>query len=395
MAALRGINRGLGILRIGILARLLTPDQFGVFGIGLLVLGFLEITTETGINVFLIQEENLTSKYLNSAWVVSIIRGILISILIIIAAPYLAGFFNSPKALRLLLLTSTIPLIRGLINPAQVKFQKNLQFNKLFIKDSFLFLIESIVAISVGIITASETALIWGMIVSALIEVVISFIIFKPRPRLAFEFRDLSRVVNRGKWVTAAGIFEYLFSNLDDVVVGKLLGTFSLGLYQNAYKISSVLVLETQRVFNTVTFPVYTSISTDIRRLKKAFFTTTSIIALLIFPLGVVFIVFSKQLILIVLGENWLAANEVLKVLVIYGVIKAFTNSTYSLFLALKMQKIVSIITFITALGLVLTIVPLVSRYGVMGAAMAAIFGTFCALPPTLYYLRKVFVVRD
>src|SRR3990170_4262875 len=87
MAALRGVNRGLGILRIGILARLLTPEQFGVFGIGLLVLGFLEITTETGINVFLIQERQQLDKYLNSAWVVSIIRGVLISILLIITAP--------------------------------------------------------------------------------------------------------------------------------------------------------------------------------------------------------------------------------------------------------------------------------------------------------------------
>ena len=75
MTALRAVTRGLAVVKIAILARILLPSQFGNYGIALLVLGFLEVLTETGINVFLIQEKDDPQKYLNSAWVVSIARG--------------------------------------------------------------------------------------------------------------------------------------------------------------------------------------------------------------------------------------------------------------------------------------------------------------------------------
>jgi lipopolysaccharide exporter len=74
MASLRGSTRAIAYVKIAILARLLGPEEFGIFGIASLVLALLEILTETGINAYLIQEEGKIKKYLNTAWVVSIIR---------------------------------------------------------------------------------------------------------------------------------------------------------------------------------------------------------------------------------------------------------------------------------------------------------------------------------
>ena len=88
MALLRGSTRGLALLKMVVLARFLTPAQFGVFGIALLALAFLEIITETGINVVLIQEEDEIDSYISTAWIVSIARGVLISIAIF------ENFFN-------------------------------------------------------------------------------------------------------------------------------------------------------------------------------------------------------------------------------------------------------------------------------------------------------------
>src|SRR3989344_4041986 len=86
MTAFRVSFRVIGIIRIAIIAHLLTPFSLGVFGVITIVLGFLEIITETGINIFLIQEKEDVDNYINNAWVVSIIRGALISILIFASA---------------------------------------------------------------------------------------------------------------------------------------------------------------------------------------------------------------------------------------------------------------------------------------------------------------------
>lgn len=390
MALLRGSMRGMTLVKVVILARFLTPAQFGVFGIALLVLAFLEILTETGINIVLIQEEEKTDEYISTAWVVSILRGILIFLLILALAPFIASFFSSPTALNLIRFSSLIPLVRGFINPAIVKFQKELKFNKEFWFRSPLFLIDAIFAILLGILTRSEYALIWGMLAAAVMEVTVSFFIVKPTPKIEFEIEKVKRVIGRGKWITFAGIFEYLFQHLDDIVVGKLLGTASLGLYQQAYRVSTLPISEVGEVFNKVTFPTYTKIE-DKERLKKAFLKVTSVISLFVIPFGLILFFFAKEVILILLGDKWLEAAGALKVLAIFGIIKAISNSAYPLFLSVKRQEIITLITLVGILGLAIPLVPLINKFGIVGAGYATIIGTLVGIPIGIYFLYRIF----
>src|SRR3972149_7871504 len=92
MGALRGVTRGLALVKTAILARVLLPAQFGIYGIATLVLGLLEMMTETGINIFLIQEKKKVDDYVDSAWAVSIIRGILIGGAIFLSIPLVTKF---------------------------------------------------------------------------------------------------------------------------------------------------------------------------------------------------------------------------------------------------------------------------------------------------------------
>lgn len=390
MAALRVVTRGLALVKIAILARILLPAQFGIYGIATLVLGLLEMLTETGINIFLIQEKDKVDNYVDSAWVVSILRGILISLGIILSVPFIVKFFNSPSASYILYLTSLIPLVRGFINPAVIKFQKNLEFNKQFYYDSSIFFFEAFMAITLGIITKSENSLILAMIFSALLEVILSFIIFSPKPKFKLEIERVKRIIDRGKWITGAGVFNYLFQNIDDIFVGRILGTSSLGIYQQAYKISTLPVSEVGEIFNKVTFPIYATIGGDKIRLKKAFLKTFLVIFLLVVPFGLVVFYFPYQIVSLALGERWLSAVPVLQVLAIFGVIKAIFNSFFSLFLGLGKQEIVTYSTFVSTVVMVVIISPLIQIFGILGAAFAAIIATLIAFPILIYFLWKL-----
>ncbi|MFZ3301299.1 MAG: oligosaccharide flippase family protein, partial [Microgenomates group bacterium] len=248
MGALRVVTRSLALVKIAILARILVPAQFGIYGIATLVLGFLEMLTETGINIFLIQKNKKVDEYVNSAWVVSIVRGFLIGILIFVSAPFIASYFKNESATFILYLVSVVPVIRGFINPSCVKYQKNLEFNKQFRYDSVIFFVDAVFAIGLGVLTKSENSFIYAMIISTVLEVILSFIYFKPTPKFIFEKEKTMEVINRGKWITGAGVFNYLFQNLDDILVGRVLGTTSLGIYQQAYKISTLPVSEVGEV---------------------------------------------------------------------------------------------------------------------------------------------------
>ena len=389
MAALRVSTRGLVVVKTAILARILLPSQFGIYGIATIVLGFLETLTETGINIFLIQKKENVDDYVDSAWVVSVVRGMLISFAIFIFAPFIANFFNSPNSISILYLTSIVPLIRGFINPACVKFQKSLQFNKQFYYEASLFFIDTLIAVLLAFLTRSENSLVWGMIIATSIEVILSFLIFSPKPKFLLNLAKVKEVVGKGKWITGASIFNYLFENVDDIFVGRLLGTQSLGFYQQAYKVASIPASEVGEVFNKVTFPVYTAIGGDIKRVKTAFLKTLLVITTFVALFGLFVFYYPVQIIMIILGQNWLSAVPILQILAIYGVIKAISNSFFSLFLGIEKQKIVTLTTFIRALVLGIVIYPLITIFGILGAGYAAIIAALSSLPILTYFTWK------
>lgn len=390
MGALRGSTRIIAYIRIAVLARLLSPAQFGVFGIASLVLAFLEIITETGINVFLVQDEGDLKNYLDTAWLVSILRGILISSLILIFTPTIALFFNSPEARTVLYLIAAVPFIRGFINPSIVRFQKELEFGKEFWFRLSIFVSHTVVAVWVGYLTRSATSFVYGLGAAALLEVFLSFVFVKPRPRIALDTKKISTVISRGKWVTAAGLFEYLFREGDDVVVGRLLNTDALGLYQVAYKLATLPVQEMGQVFNRVTFPIYTKIMTDKKRLKQAFLKTAGTISLLVIPFSLLLLFFTKPLILTILGEQWVSIVGVVKILAIFGAVRSISRSVNPLFLAAKKQEYMTATSLAGIVGMAVTIIPLISRFGISGAGLSALVGAILSLPVMAYFSFKI-----
>lgn len=382
----RFVTRGLAFLKIVVLARVLSPLQFGVFGIASLMLSLLETLTETGINIVLIQSRGELSEYINSAWVVSIIRGIIIAFLIVVSAPFIASFFHTPAALGILLFISLVPFVRGFINPAEVRFQKELTFHLQFWFDSGLFLIDALVCVIVVLITHSVYSLVWGMLVSAILEVVLSFALIKPRPKFAIERAYFKEIFHKGMWVTAYTIFNYIAENGDNAVVGRVMGAAALGFYQMAYKLSILPMTEISDVISSVAFPVYTKIVDDSRRLQRAFLKTLVLAFLGSAVLGFVIFLFPEFVIRILLGSKWLSIVPVLKVLIIYSVLRTIEGPVSALFLSQGKQTYVTIMVFVRFLCLILTIYPFVRMFGLVGAGYSQLTAVVIELP-ILFYL--------
>ncbi len=389
IAVLRASTRAIAFVKTIILARILMPSQFGAYGVALLVLSFLEVMTETGVNVLLIQEKE-TDNFINSAWLVSIIRGMIISIVIIISTPLIISFYNSPESQSLLYAISIVPFLRGFINPAVIKLQKELKFNKEFGYRFSIFAFDSAVAITSIIITRNPLGIVYGVIAGVMLEIILSFIMIKPTPVIALEKAYILKILNRGKWVTASGIFNYLFHNADNIIVGRLMGTTSLGIYQIAYSLSILPITEIADVFSRVTFPVYTKIAGDKERLRKAFLKTQMVISALTIPFGLILILFPTEIVTLIFGEKWLGAVAVLPILAVFSILRTISGSVSTLFLAVEKQEYVTAATLISIVGLLIPIVPLVTEYGIFGAALSALIGSVVAAPVFAYYAWKI-----
>ena len=285
---------------------------------------------------------------------------------------------------------SVIPLLKGFINPAVVKYQKNLQFNKEFYLRLSIFLFDTIVVLFLAFLTRSAASLIWGLIGGAVFEVLFSLFFIKPAPRFKIEAEKIKDIVSRGKWITLYGLFNYLFEHGDDIAVGRLLNTTLLGTYQVAYRITSIPITEIGVIFNQVTFPIFTKIA-DKDRLKTALIKITLVVSLIVIPFGLILYYYPKEVIVIVLGENWLEAAAVIKILAFFGVYRAITTVPHNVFLALKKQKYVTYSHFAGIVGLAVLIIPLVNKYGIVGAGFSAMIGAFASSLVTVYYTIKIF----
>lgn len=391
VGAFRLSTRVVAFVRTIILARILSPVQFGVFGIASMFITFLEILTETGINVVLIQKKESIHEYIDSAWVVSILRGIIIGSVLLLLAPVVSTFFNSPESKSAIYLISLVPFIRGFINPSIVKLRKELEFKKEFWFRFSVFALDSTVAVVFSLMLRNALGIVCGLIAGAILELILSYAVIKPWPRLVLEWDKVREVISKGKWITSAGIFDFAFSQGDDAVVGRLLGAGPLGIYQVAYKIATLPISEITDVVNRVVFPIYVKISDEPKRLRRAYLKTTTVTTLLSIALGAVLLVFGEFVVRAFLGSQWLGIIPLLKVLVVFGVIKAVVSSSSSLLLALEKQKQVSMITLVSVAGLALTIIPLTANYGLEGAVWSPLIGSIAAIPFALYIVFRSF----
>lgn len=158
-----------------------------------------------------------------------------------------------------------------------------------------------------------------------------------------------------------------------------------------AYKISILPISEISDVINKVIFPVYVQIVDDSKRLQKAFLKTTTVISFTTIIIGLIIFLFPKEIILILLGDKWVSAVPVLQILSLYGVIRAITGSVTSMFLAVKKQNYVTLMTFLRFLVLILTIVPLVIQFGLIGAGYSALLSVLVEIPVVIYFVYKIF----
>jgi O-antigen/teichoic acid export membrane protein len=350
-------------------------------------LSFCEVITETGINIILIQKGALTQKIIDTAYVVSIIRGIIIALIIAVFAYPVAWIFQSPEAASIIMWIAIVPLIKGFINPSIVSYIKNLTFRYEFYLRSAIYLVESTIAVIATLILSSPLGIVIGMIAGAIVEVVYSHIAISPKPAIRIDITSLKHILSKGKWITATSIFSYLYQYGDNMAVGRLLGSGALGQYDMAYKIAMLPITEIADVFVKTAFPVYKKMKNN---LMKDYLRTLTYISILMLSSSLVCYFFADEIVLLLLGPKWSSISEILQALAILGALRGILHTTLAPLYATDKQKVVTIQTGISLSVLLITVVPFIYSFGLLGAAYSATLGTLVAIPYSLWNVIKL-----
>ena len=388
--ALRIVDRLFSLTRTIVLARVLSPDDFGLFGIALLALSALETFTQTGFQSALIQRKEDVRPYLDTAWTVQAIRGVALAIILFGIAPYVAIFFGEPNAAPLLRVLGLSMVFQGLTNIGVVFFQKELEFHKQFIYMFSGTLADFGVAIPAALILHNAWALIFGLLAGNLVRMIASYFVHPYRPRFKLERAKARELYTFGKWILGSSILVFLVTQGDDILVGKLLGTTMLGFYQMAYRISNMPATEITHVISQVTFPAYSKLQDNIPKLREAYLKTLQLTALLSFPIAGLIFILAPDFTKIFLGEQWMPIVPAMQILALAGLTRSIMATTGPIFQAIGKPKIETRWQVIRLTVLGILIYPFISLWGIFGASVAVFLSNLMSTVGFVFMVLKI-----
>lgn len=376
MTGIRVLSQGSYLVMLLVLARLLSPHDFGMLGIALLTLSATKKFSNIGINTALIQRKAKDiDEYLNTAWVLNIGRGALIAVVLFLAAPFIARFFGEPNSglPAVIRVIGFSPLMYGLQNPAVVYFQKDLEFHKEFVYQTT----SSFVRFGVGVGYAFVSPTVWALVAAYMgvnaTKLLLSYTLHDYRPWPSVDRTALSELVDYGKWITGSSITHFIYSEGDDAFVGWFLSATALGFYQYAHRIADMPASQFTEVITTVTFPAYSKLQDDPEGLRNALLGTTRLVAVVAFPVSVGTALIAPSFVPVVLGEEWTPMVLPLQLLSVFGLIHAITRHFGGVFNALGRPDYNMKIDVIRIACLAAVIWPATARWGFAGTAGAVI----------------------
>jgi O-antigen/teichoic acid export membrane protein len=234
--AMQVLQRGLGIISTLILARLLTPADFGIVALITIVLQFFELLVETGNQQYIVQKEEIKDSDLNTAWTMDVLIKTLLAVTVVLCSPFLANYFNAPElALALPIAALALP-IRSLRTPGMMRLAREINYRPLFRLTLWQKGISFLVVVGIAFIHPSYWAIIAGSLVSAIIFAVGSYYVDDFRPK--WTLSNAREQWQFSQWLLLRGVVGFTRSQIDNLMVSKFFGTTSLGGYNLVREVS-------------------------------------------------------------------------------------------------------------------------------------------------------------
>ncbi|QHL88825.1 oligosaccharide flippase family protein [Nibribacter ruber] len=297
------------VLKIGvlaILARLVSPKEFGVMGLALVILELSKMFTQMGVGPAIVQRPELEERHLTTGFTLSILMGLLFSSMLLLGAPLIALFFKMEGLVPVIRAISLVFLVDSFTLIGQALLQRNMQF-----KTSAMIELASYAVGygAVGIVLGKMGWGVWALVAANISQAVINALLLlrlQPFPkRLGFDKDAFRELIYFGGGMTMGRIGNFLATQGDNLVIGRTLGPVALGIYGRAYQFMVMPASLFGNALDKALFPAMAKVQGDTQKIGKAFLTGVSMIALLAMPLSVVLVLLAPEIVLTLLGRKW------------------------------------------------------------------------------------------
>lgn len=310
LAGAQFIARSFDLVAMIVIARLLTPEDFGLVALASSVMLVVNSATDLPVVDSLVQRRDLKPGDLDTGFTLGLIRGVTVAIVLFILATPISIFFEDHRLSEIIYVLSLVPIAAGLASPKMVHFQRKLNFSPAAIAQLVGKLLALISALLVAWLSGSYWALIFGLVLGPVTAAVLSYVFAPYFPRL--RLKGSMEFWNFAGWVTASRILWTANMQADRFFVGSILGKTPLGYYTVGSDLASTATYSLAQPAIQPLFSGFSRIADDRSRLRAAYQKGQQVLMAVIMPVGVGLAVVAPQLTALLLGEKWLPIVPVL-----------------------------------------------------------------------------------
>ncbi len=309
IAAARFLIRGIGLINTLVVARLLAPDDFGVVAIGVTITQLLQNFSDIGVAQAIIRQKILTRRVVNTFFTLSIIRGVLISSLLVILSFFANDFFHDERTGGIFLAMALAAFLQAVCNPRFHHFERKLDFRKSLFVEVADKAVAVIVSLSLAIAFRNYWAIVGGVLAGASVRLVMSYAMIPYMPRLSLK--AYSDVISFTGWMTGVSFVAALNNKLDALIIGRFLGAGPTGVYTMGTQLAWLAADELASPISRALYPGFSALQGDRMLMRKTFLRGVETLAAVVLPasLGIAFV--ADDLIMTLLGEQWMATSFV------------------------------------------------------------------------------------
>lgn len=320
MVAARWAVRLIGLVSTLILARLLTPGDFGVIGVAMLVIGFIEAVAERGQGLALIRLREPCREHFDTAWTLQILVGLALSAVIALSAPLVAAGLDDPRVLPVILVLSLRSLLNGFVNVGMAANRISLRFERDFYFLCSQKVVSFCICIGLAIILRSYWALAVAMVADRVAAVLLSYAWHPYRPR--WSLARLADIWPFSAWLLVADLGDFLSRQADAIAIAVTTpGTNLLGHYRVAADVATMPTYALSLPVAYASFPVYARLAPE--ALRRASLQGLGVMLALAAPAGVGIFCVADDAVAVLLGPQWSAAAPYVRWLALVGVLMA------------------------------------------------------------------------
>lgn len=324
----------LSLVVAGVLARLLSPGDFGVVAIATVIISFFGIFTDMGISAAIVQHKTLTERNLSDIFSLTLWMGVLLAGLFFAASWPIAEFYHQPMLRTLCqLLAVNLFFASANIVPGAL-FYKNKEFKFIAIRSFVVQTAGGLLSIGVALAGGGLYALILSPILSSILLFSISIHRYPQRVRATWGWGALRTILSYSTYQFLFNVINYFSQNLDKLVIGKYMGMSQLGYYEKSYRLMTLPLQNISHVITPVMHPLLSEYQNDLRRLGSAYERIVRLLAFLGFPLSVFLFFTAEELTLIIFGHQWLPSVAVFRILSLLVGVQIILTSSGSIFQA-------------------------------------------------------------